>query len=175
MAKMLLRYVEEFIDRHGKPHRYFRRAGKRVRLPGLPGSAEFMAAYQAALDGVTLPKVEAVTPRTAPGTVHWLVSAYLSSPTFTALAPETRRTRANILENFRKTGGEKRIFIAVNGEPKMVLTRQLLQPIVNKKSITPFAQRNLPISKNSSRAIHSARKLISRFGYCSIRVCVVAT
>jgi len=50
---MLLKYVEEFIDRHGKPHRYFRRAGKRVRLPGLPGSAEFMAVYQAALDGLT--------------------------------------------------------------------------------------------------------------------------
>ena len=78
MAKMLLKYVDEFIDRHGKVHRYFRRAGKRVRLPGLPGSAEFMAAYQAALDGITLPKPEAaIGPRTAPGTVDWLVSAYL--------------------------------------------------------------------------------------------------
>jgi len=140
MTKLLLRYVEEFVDRHGKPHRYFRRAGKRVRLPGPPGSAEFMAAYQAALDGVTAPKIE--TPRTAPGTVHWLVNAYLSSATFKALAPESRRTWANILENFRKAEGDKRIFVTVNGEPKMVLTRQLLQAIVNNKSITPFAQRN---------------------------------
>lgn len=98
MAKLLLRYVEEFIDRHGKPHRYFRRGGKRVRLPGLPGSAEFMAAYQAALDGVTAPKIEAVASRTVPGTVNWLVSAYLSSATFNALAPETQRTRRNILD-----------------------------------------------------------------------------
>jgi integrase len=142
MAKMRLRYVEEFIDRHGKPHRYYRRAGKRVRLPGLPGSAEFMAVYQAALDGAPAPKVE-TAPRTAPGTVHWLVSAYLSSPTFTTLARETQRTRRNILENFRKADGDKRIFVTVNGEPKMVLTRQLLQPIINRKSITPFAQRNL--------------------------------
>jgi integrase len=101
-----------------------------------------MAAYQAALEGLTAPKIETVAPRTAPGTVHWLVSAYLSSPTFTALAPETRRTRANILENFRKSEGDKLIFVTVNGEPKMVLTRQLLQPIINRKSITPFAQRN---------------------------------
>ncbi|MFZ2081760.1 MAG: hypothetical protein WAV38_34930 [Xanthobacteraceae bacterium] len=143
MAKLLLKYVEEFIDRHGKPHRYFRRAGKRVRLPGLPGSVEFMAAYQAALDGAPTPKVEAVAPRTAPGTVHWLVTTYLSSPTFTTLAPETRRTRANILENFRKADGDKRIFVAVNGQPVMVLARHNLQAIVNKKSITPFAQRNL--------------------------------
>jgi len=128
--------------RHGKPHRYFRRAGKRIRLPGLPGSAEFMAAYQAALDGITLPKPEPITPRTTPGTVHWLVSAYLSSATFAALAPETRRTRANILENFRKADGDKRIFQIVNGNPVMVLTHHLLQAIINKKSITPFAQRN---------------------------------
>jgi integrase len=141
MTKVLLKYVEEFIDRHGKPHRYFRRGGKRVRLPGLPGSAEFMAAYQAALDGVL--KIETAAPPTAPGTVRWLVSAYLSSATFNALAPETRRTRANILENFRKVDGDKRIFVTVNGEAKMVLTRQLLQSIVNKKSITPYAQRNL--------------------------------
>jgi integrase len=142
MTKILLKYVEEFIDRHGKPHRYFRRGGKRVRLPGLPGSAEFMAVYQAALDGITAPKIETVAPRTVPGTVHWLVTTYLASATFNALAPETKRTRRNILESFRAPDGEQRIFITVNGEPKMVLTRQLVQPIVNKKSITPFAQRN---------------------------------
>jgi hypothetical protein len=121
MAKILLKYVEEFIDQHGKPHRYFPRAGKRVRLPGLPGSAEYMAAYQVALDGIPAPKIEAVAPRTAPGTVHWLVTTYLSSAIFEALAPETQRTRRNILENFRKADGEKRIFVTVSGEPKMVL------------------------------------------------------
>jgi hypothetical protein len=143
MAKMLLRYVGEFIDRHGKPHRYFRRAGKRVRLPGLPGSAEFMAVYQAALDGAPAPKAEATAPRTAPGTVHWLVSAYLSSETFKVLAPETRRTRANILENVRTADGDKRIFHNINGKPVMLLAHHHLQTIINKKSITPFAQRNL--------------------------------
>src|SRR5262249_54265257 len=110
MAKLLLKYVEEFIDRYGKPHRYFRRAGKRVRLPGLPGSSEFMAAYQAALDGVPAPKIEPVVACSAPGTVHWLVSTYLSSPTFNSLAPETQRTRRNILENFRSAEGTNRIF-----------------------------------------------------------------
>src|SRR5262249_52866118 len=122
MAKVLLKYVEEFVDRHGKPHRYFRRAGKRVRLPGAVGSAEFMAAYQAALDGVPTPKVETVAPRTAPGSVHWLVRAHLSSPTVQAPAPETQRTRANILENFRKAEGGNLILVTVNGGPKMVKT-----------------------------------------------------
>ena len=47
MARLRLRYVDEFKDRHGNVRRYFRRAGhKRVRLPGLPGSTGFMEAYQ---------------------------------------------------------------------------------------------------------------------------------
>lgn len=70
MARMVLRYVEEFIDRHGKVRRYFRRGGKRVcRLPGLPGSAEFMAAYQTAVDGITVPKIETAAPRTVRGCI----------------------------------------------------------------------------------------------------------
>jgi len=50
MTRIKLRYVNEYRDRHGKLRRYFRRPGSRaVPLPGLPGSIEFMAAYQAAL------------------------------------------------------------------------------------------------------------------------------
>jgi hypothetical protein len=46
-----LRYVQSFVDRKsGTVYHYFRRPGyKRVPLPGLPGSREFMAAYQDAL------------------------------------------------------------------------------------------------------------------------------
>jgi hypothetical protein len=50
MTSIRLRYINEYRDRHGKLRRYFRRPGSRtVPLPGLPGSIEFMAAYQAAL------------------------------------------------------------------------------------------------------------------------------
>jgi len=49
---MHLRFVNEFLDRHGKIRRYFRRPGcKAIPLAGVPGSAEFMADYQAALTG----------------------------------------------------------------------------------------------------------------------------
>jgi hypothetical protein len=48
LVSFRLKYVHAFKDRHGKPRHYFRRPGqKRVPLPGLPGSAEFIAAYQA--------------------------------------------------------------------------------------------------------------------------------
>jgi len=50
MTRIKLRYVNEYIDRHGKIRRYFRRPGRKgLLLPGLPGSIEFMTAYQAAL------------------------------------------------------------------------------------------------------------------------------
>src|SRR6516165_8730792 len=56
MARIKLRYVNEYVDRHGRVRRYFRRPGSRgVKLPGLPGSIEFMDAYQAALATVAPP------------------------------------------------------------------------------------------------------------------------
>jgi hypothetical protein len=56
MGQQLMRkppkYVQGFIDRHGTPRFYFRRLGfKRVPLPGLPWSPEFMGAYEEALRG----------------------------------------------------------------------------------------------------------------------------
>src|SRR5262245_15445903 len=52
MTKIRLPYIHEFRDRHGKVRRYARPPGrKQTPLPGAPGSAEFMEAYQAALAG----------------------------------------------------------------------------------------------------------------------------
>ena len=56
MTNLRLAYVHRFTDRHGHVRHYFRRLGSpRVTLPGLPGSAEFMAAYAAALAGKRVP------------------------------------------------------------------------------------------------------------------------
>ena len=44
MARIKLKHVNSFSDRYGKVRHYFRKRGcKDVTLPGLPGSAEFMA------------------------------------------------------------------------------------------------------------------------------------
>ena len=101
MARIRLRYVNSFTDRHGKLRHYFRRPGtKGVRLPGIPGSSEFMAAYQAALQGTALPHNSIGKERTVEGTVHAPVAAYLdclpsSSSPFRLLAAETQRTQRN--------------------------------------------------------------------------------
>src|SRR6516164_4982507 len=91
MAKIDLPYIHAFKDRHGKPRAYFRRPGyKGTPLPGLPGSLEFMEAYQAALAGVTAPKRHIGEGRSRSGTVDAVVSSYLNSKNFLRLAKNTR-------------------------------------------------------------------------------------
>ena len=107
MTKLPLKYVNEYRDVRGKIRRYFRRPGyKRIPLPGLPGSDEFMAAYQAALAGVAAPV--GVT-RTKPGTANAVIIGYYQSPAFRELASGTRAERRNILERFREQHGDKKI------------------------------------------------------------------
>ncbi|MBS0243672.1 MAG: hypothetical protein JSS20_15960 [Proteobacteria bacterium] len=49
IANLGLRNIDRFVDRHGKTRCYYRSGrGPRVRLPGMPGSPEFMSAYEAA-------------------------------------------------------------------------------------------------------------------------------
>ncbi len=133
MGNLRLKHVESFVDRHGKVRRYFRRAGfRRVPLPGLPGSAEFMAAYAAALDGA--PKVEIGEARTVPGSVNAAIAAFYRSHTFTKNKPVTQATDRNILEAFRARHGDKRIAL---------MERRHVLNMLDEKAGKPAAQRNL--------------------------------
>jgi integrase len=92
------KYVHGFIDRHGKPRFYFRRRGfKKIPLPGLPWSPEFMTAYEAALAGQP-PQIGAG--RVKPGTIRALALSFFNSPSFHALKPSTRSTYRNLLTRF---------------------------------------------------------------------------
>jgi integrase len=134
MTRIKLHYVNSFRDRHGRLRHYFRRPGhKSVALPGLPGSNEFMHAYQIALAGETTPFLEIGARRTRPGTIAALTVGYFNSATFHSLAPETKRTRRNILERFRTEHGDKRVAL---------LHRQHIEKMVIAKAATPAAARN---------------------------------
>jgi hypothetical protein len=109
MTRIKFDYVHEYLDRRGKLRRYFRRPGfKRIALPGIPGSDEFMAAYQLALAGQP-PRLQIGTSRTKPGTVNAAIVGYYSSLAFRRLAPNTQRDWRGILERFREAHGDKRI------------------------------------------------------------------
>jgi len=127
-------YTHGFIDRHGRPRFYYRREGfKQVPLPGLPWSPSFMAAYEAAMSGEIAPRIEIGEGRTKPGTVNAAIVSYFNSAAFHAQAPETRRTRRNILERFRAEHGDKRITL---------LQRAHIDRMVAAKAATPSAARN---------------------------------
>jgi hypothetical protein len=105
MTKISLDYVHRFKDRHGHLRHYFRRPGyPRVALPGRPGSTEFMAVYQAALESRRLP---IGTGRAAPASFDALVLAYYASPEFRQLATITQATYRNRLEQLRAAHGSK--------------------------------------------------------------------
>lgn len=96
------KFCHGFQDRHGRARWYFRRHGRRVALPGLPWSPEFMAAYQAAENGETPTIGEN---RTVAGTVGELVARYLASNAYTSLAPTTRQSYKCHIERFREQYG----------------------------------------------------------------------
>jgi integrase/recombinase XerD len=118
MAKIRLRYVNSFNDRHGRRRHQCRIPGqKSFALPGLPGSAEFMDAYQAALANASIAPSEIGASRTKAGTLDAAIVGYYKSKNFIEdLAPSTQQVRRNILERFRaarapsgQSYGEKRI------------------------------------------------------------------
>jgi integrase len=109
-------YVREFIDRHGKLRRYFRRKGyESEALPtGAIASPEFQRAYRAAMAGET-PKRIGPT-KLIPGSVRATLTDYLRSSAFKKLAPSTQRKRRLYLLAFcdRQDGkgtefGDKRV------------------------------------------------------------------
>ena len=92
------KFVNGYIDRHGKPRFYFRRAGfKKVPLPGLPWSPEFMAAYQQALSGQPIAIGSA---RVRPGTLRALSVSYYNSLAFRSMKANTQSVYRNILDRF---------------------------------------------------------------------------
>src|SRR5262245_26910002 len=110
MTRIRLDYVHEFVDRHGRIRRYFRRRGqKRVPLLGPPGSEEFMAAYQLAF--TAQPATRGIgAGQTRPGTINALVvSYYMSDAWANGLTEDTRKTRRRIIERFRAQHGDKRV------------------------------------------------------------------
>jgi len=133
MATIKLKYVNSFPDRHGKLRHQCRIPGRKsFGLPGVPGSVEFMEAYQAALAGAPVSRTDLGASRTTTGTVNAAVVRYYKDKLFTdALAPESQRMRRAILERLRNEHGEKRIALLTKAH-----IVKLLEPM------TPHAQKN---------------------------------
>ena len=90
LAKVQLDYVNEYTV-GGKTFRYYRRAGRRIRLQAAPGTVEFAQEYHAAEaltlgTVVTAPQGETIVA----GSLKALFTAYKASPAFRTLSAGTR-------------------------------------------------------------------------------------
>jgi integrase len=113
----LPRYVHGFIDRHGKPRHYFRRPGfKKIPLPGMPWSPEFMAAYQEAAAARPAPIGAA---KVHPGSMRALAVSYYASPEYQKMS--SKSVRRNIIEKFLR---ETDVNGLTNGDKRAALMRQ---------------------------------------------------
>jgi integrase len=107
MATIRLPYLAVDRDRHGNLRHYARVPGvRKKRLPGDPGSEEFMEAYREALIARTqatpIKRKEAVRE-----SFGWLCHQYYKSEPFKSLSESTRRVRRSLLEGICREHGSK--------------------------------------------------------------------
>ncbi|MBM3654789.1 MAG: integrase [Alphaproteobacteria bacterium] len=126
-ARILMRYVHRYTDRHGKLRYYYRREGRpRVALSGLPGSPEFMAAYAAASAAIDPPPAL----RGSPGTFSRLIAEYEQSVDFKRLKPSTQAVYRNMFDKFAAKHGHRLV-----GQ----MRREHVDQIIAQMAATPGA------------------------------------
>jgi integrase len=104
MTRLRLEYVHEYHDRHGKLRRYVRRPGaRRVPLPGLPGSPEFMQAYQDTITGAA----PLSRSRHKTGTLGALATDFYKSADFANLSSSSQRSYRAVLDPVVQRDGHR--------------------------------------------------------------------
>jgi len=120
--------VDRFVDRHGHVRHYFRRpGGKRIPLPGPPGSKEFMASYKTALAGKDAPAAEPKT-RGEPGTFSRLATQYFASPEFLRLRLRTQHVYRLVIERFLAEHGHRRVAEMRRDDVKKIMALKAATP-----------------------------------------------
>ena len=89
--KVEFKYLIKDQDRHGNVRVYVRIRGKgKIRLRAEPGTADFSAAYQAAIEKLNGEKPKAGSDV---GTLRWLVNQFEASPAFLKVTFREQRNR----------------------------------------------------------------------------------
>jgi hypothetical protein len=143
----LPKHVYPIRDRYGKERYYFRRRHhKNVPMPGLPWSAEMMAAHAAVLANAGPIKIG--ESRTIPGSIHAAIGEYLSSSAFvTNRRNGTRKAEATtqkvrwVLDRFRdRVGPNGKRF---GDRPLINLQQKHVQAILDDMREVPASARDL--------------------------------
>ena len=129
-----LRYVKSYVDRHGRARHYVRKPGcKSVPLPGLVGSAEFMAAYGEAISTTNSVRTEIAATRTRAGSINAMVVGYLATAQFHNLAVASQNEYRRIFDGLRRDYGDLNI---------STLGRKHVLRMLDAKAKHPGAARN---------------------------------
>lgn len=125
LTRIKLDFVHEYRDRHGKIRRYVRRPGlPRVALKGLPGSPEFMEAYQAAISGAAPVRPS----RHGAGSVGALITAFYRATEFANLSASSQATYRLILGIAAAKHGHRMV-----GQLDHPKARKLIEDIANER------------------------------------------
>lgn len=109
MTRIKLQRIDTFKDRHGHVRHYYKHKGKRTPLSGIPGSAEFMAAYAAAHAASQAPPAPIGSSRLGYATVAAAVAGYLTTARFKRLSDTSKKAYLYELEKLRVEHGDKRM------------------------------------------------------------------
>ena len=105
MAYIKMKYVHKFTSK-GQDYYYFRKDGVRTKLPGKPGSVEFLTEYERLL-GSPSHEVRAA----AKGSFSDVAIEYLKCADFTELAPKSQKTYRRQIDRLRDVFGDSGIQI----------------------------------------------------------------
>jgi integrase len=102
-------HLQRAESRHGKVVWFVQKrpGAPKIRIRGEYGSAEFMAAYEAAMTGKETPPVHEI--KANKGNLEWAWLLYLQSASWAAKAVATRRQRENIMKHVLASAGSKAI------------------------------------------------------------------
>ncbi len=124
------KYVNEYLDRHGRSRIYLRRPGQgQIALPTPLYSPDFWTAYQAAMADKPIK-----TSQLKAGSVSAAILGYYGSAEFKALAPSTMTTYRGILDRFREKHGDA---------PVAGMQTKHVNMIIDSVADTPSAASNL--------------------------------
>jgi integrase len=119
-VKIRLKFVQHWVDQKtGNAYAFLRRPGfPRIRLPGVPGSAEFLAGYHAALRGeAPAPAAEVV--RTGQNTIAAAIARYIEEALPKRVKGVTLGRQSSTLRKFAAVDG-------VGTSPLSVLDRKYI-------------------------------------------------
>lgn len=116
----------------GKTFWYVRRGdGPRIRIRGKYGSPEFIAAYEAAVNGA--PAAQGKPDDGKAGTLAWLVARYRDSAAWAAYSPATRKQREAIF---------RQVIAAAGSTPYRAITRAHIAAGRDRRKDTPAQARH---------------------------------